>query len=116
MLLASQDVGQLICQRLGSPGGDNTGPCSKVAPTLPLGPAALPLGVESRRLGDWKVIADRVDTCREEVTIAIVGKYTGIPDAYVSVIKALQHAALEAGLKLSVACSGVEANRQKQEP
>merc|ERR1719323_1576218 len=119
LLLASQDVGKLICQRLGFPGGDKLGPYSKVAPTLPLGPAALPLGVESRRLGDWQVIADRVDKCREEATIAVVGKYTGNPDAYVSVVKALQHAALEAGLRLNVAwvdSAALEANRQTQEP
>mmetsp|Transcript_29961 Transcript_29961/g.67998 ORF Transcript_29961/g.67998 Transcript_29961/m.67998 type:complete len:622 (-) Transcript_29961:18-1883(-) len=118
MLLASQDVGQLICRRLNFPGGRKTGPCGRVAPTLPLDVAALPAEAGERRLGDWQVIADRVDRCRVEVTIAVVGKYTGNPDAYVSVIKALQHAALEAGLRLNVAwvdSSALEANSEKQD-
>jgi CTP synthase len=35
-----------------------------------------------------------------EVIIAVVGKYTGNHDSYVSVIKALKHAAIEAGVHL----------------
>ena len=37
-----------------------------------------------------------------QVTIAMVGKYTGLSDAYLSVLKALQHACLTANRKLEV--------------
>lgn len=36
----------------------------------------------------------RHDQLLKEVTIALVGKYTQLEDAYASVIKALQHSAL----------------------
>ena len=37
-------------------------------------------------------MADRVDNLGEDVHISIVGKYTGLTDSYLSVIKGLQHA------------------------
>ena len=45
-------------------------------------------------LFNWKQLAERCDHPFEEVKIAIVGKYTKMEDAYMSVIKALKHAAL----------------------
>jgi hypothetical protein len=41
-------------------------------------------------LGAWSALADTVDSVRREVRIALVGKYTGLQDSYLSVIKALQ--------------------------
>ena len=40
----------------------------------------------------WEEMADRVDNLGAEVHIAMVGKYTGLSDSYLSVIKSLQHA------------------------
>ena len=54
------------------------------------------------RLDDWKAMADKVDRLEEEVNIAMVGKYTGLSDSYLSVIKALQHSALAVNRKLSI--------------
>lgn len=39
-------------------------------------------------LGEWKNMAFAVDGFKEKVTILIVGKYTGLQDSYLSVIKA----------------------------
>uniref|UniRef100_A0A0A9WCM9 CTP synthase n=2 Tax=Lygus hesperus TaxID=30085 RepID=A0A0A9WCM9_LYGHE len=50
----------------------------------------------------WKTIADRVDTLRKELNIALVGKYTTLEDSYASVAKALQHAAVTAGFKVNI--------------
>lgn len=47
----------------------------------------------------------RVDLLRKEVNIALVGKYTKLEDSYASVLKALQHAAIEVGYKLNVTVS-----------
>ena len=44
-------------------------------------------------LDEWRAMADKVDKLEEEVNIAMVGKYTGLSDSYLSVIKALQHSA-----------------------
>ena len=46
-------------------------------------------------LDDWKHMADKVD-------IAMVGKYTGLSDSYLSVIKALQHSAFAVDRKLVI--------------
>ena len=40
----------------------------------------------------WEDMANRVDNLGEDVRIAMVGKYTGLTDSYLSVIKGLQHA------------------------
>jgi len=51
----------------------------------------------------WKLsLADRWDSLEQEVSIAMVGKYTDLSDAYLSVNKALQHACLAASRKLKV--------------
>ena len=53
-------------------------------------------------LDDWKEMADKVDRLKEEVHIAMVGKYTGLSDSYLSVIKALQHSAYAVDRKLVI--------------
>ena len=53
-------------------------------------------------LDDWRRMAHHLDALEENVTIAMVGKYTDLSDAYLSVIKALQHAAMEANRKLTI--------------
>ena len=50
----------------------------------------------------WRTLADSVDKASVEVRIALVGKYTGLQDSYLSVIKALQHAAIAANRRLLV--------------
>ncbi|MBT3641468.1 MAG: CTP synthase (glutamine hydrolyzing) [Euryarchaeota archaeon] len=53
-------------------------------------------------LVSWKIMADHVDSLEEEVHIAMVGKYTGLSDSYLSVIKALQHSSYNVGRKLII--------------
>ena len=53
-------------------------------------------------LDDWRAMADKVDHLEEEVNIAMVGKYTGLSDSYLSVIKALQHSAFAVDRKLVI--------------
>ncbi len=59
-------------------------------------PAKLPI------LDEWRMMADKVDILEDEVRIAMVGKYTGLSDSYLSVIKALQHSAFAVGRKLQI--------------
>mmetsp|Transcript_67663 Transcript_67663/g.147366 ORF Transcript_67663/g.147366 Transcript_67663/m.147366 type:complete len:609 (+) Transcript_67663:34-1860(+) len=113
LLLSEQNVGMLICQHFGFP---LTGSAS---PTIKLPEDALLTEIHASRLGDWAVVPNRMDECREEVVIAVVGKYTGNVDAYISVVKALQHASLEAGLRLRlewVESSELEPNAERCEP
>ena len=62
-------------------------------------------------LSYWKRICHHnihLEAEGETVTIAVIGKYTGLQDSYLSVIKALQHAASFADRKLKI--SWVEAS------
>jgi CTP synthase len=58
------------------------------------------------RLAKWEKLAASVDELKldevPEVRIVVVGKYTNLSDAYLSVVKALQHAALEAARRLAI--------------
>jgi CTP synthase len=53
-------------------------------------------------LEDWRAMAERVDNLDKTLTIAMVGKYTGLSDSYLSVIKALQHAGFQSGAKMTI--------------
>jgi CTP synthase len=53
-------------------------------------------------LHKWRNLAERHDSLQQEVKIALVGKYTKLEDAYISVIKALQHAAFSCRHKLAL--------------
>ena len=69
-------------------------------------------------LKDWKKMAHHLDTLTEEVHIAMVGKYTDLSDAYLSVIKSLQHAAMAVDRKLVIdwiEASHLEHNWEKSE-
>lgn len=54
------------------------------------------------RLEKWARMASSADGAQESVTICLVGKYTGLSDAYLSVIRALQHAGMAVGRKVKV--------------
>ncbi len=54
------------------------------------------------RLEPWKDVSDRIKTPEGEVTIAIVGKYTGLKDAYKSLIEALYHGGIANHVKVKL--------------
>ncbi|KAJ2719873.1 CTP synthase ura7 [Coemansia sp. Benny D115] len=73
----------------------------------------LTLGPELREEGDmlwaqWREFARRRARDLDQTTIAIVGKYTYLADSYISVVKALEHAALNVNRKIKI--SWVEAS------
>jgi CTP synthase len=53
-------------------------------------------------LGRWQTITERVRSPEGEVTIAVVGKYTGLKDAYKSLIEALNHGGLANRVKVNL--------------
>ena len=53
-------------------------------------------------LQEWRDMVDRMKKLQENVTIAIVGKYVSLPDAYYSVIEALRHAGLSHGVAVDI--------------
>ncbi|KAK4442882.1 putative CTP synthase [Podospora aff. communis PSN243] len=51
---------------------------------------------------NWTSLTKGQDRAQETVTIALVGKYTSLPDAYTSVTKALEHSAMFCRKKLEL--------------
>ena len=53
-------------------------------------------------LGEWQDLIDRIGEVRDEVEIALVGKYVKLRDAYLSVHEALKHGGLHQGCAVRV--------------
>ena len=54
------------------------------------------------QLGDWKQMVDALKNPTSEVTIALVGKYIQLHDAYLSVMEALKHGGIANRTKVSI--------------
>lgn len=63
-------------------------------------------------LSSWASLAHTVDNFPRSVDIALVGKYTGLEDAYLSVVKALSHASMH--LNVSVRVRWVDASHLEE--
>jgi CTP synthase len=68
-------------------------------------------GVVCRELGinapdpdltEWENLAERIAKADKEVTIGLVGKYTQLHDAYLSVAEALHHAGYQHMAKVNI--------------
>jgi CTP synthase len=62
-------------------------------------------GIDAQRpdLSKWRDIVARVTKPEGEVTIAVVGKYTGLPDAYKSLTEALTHGGIANNVRVRIA-------------
>lgn len=52
----------------------------------------LKLDTQEADMGEWKALVDKVLNLSKKTTIAIVGKYVALQDAYISIVEALRHA------------------------
>jgi CTP synthase len=53
-------------------------------------------------LAEWERLVRRVQSARDRITVAIVGKYVDLPDAYLSVVESLRHAGLASGIAVEL--------------
>jgi CTP synthase len=53
-------------------------------------------------LGEWRALVDRVQRATQPVNVCVVGKYVNLPDAYLSVIEALNHGGFSHGAKVNL--------------
>ncbi|KAH7429130.1 hypothetical protein KP509_09G032400 [Ceratopteris richardii] len=70
-------------------------------------------------LEEWTARAELCDSLSVPVKIAMVGKYTGLSDSYLSVIKALVHASLACSKKLClewIAATDLEDSTRNEKP
>ncbi len=62
----------------------------------------LRLDVPPADLGAWRQIVERMENPSGEVTIALVGKYTDLTDAYKSLSEALIHGGIQTGTRVRI--------------
>ncbi|KFG59884.1 CTP synthase [Toxoplasma gondii TgCatPRC2] len=93
LVLDSQNVAHSICKRLR---------LDVATPASPASRPGAPLYKTPISMKKWRLMADRLTSPAESVKIGIVGKYTGLADSYLSVVKALQHGAMEANVRLEL--------------
>ena len=55
----------------------------------------LGLDCPEANLADWKTMVTKVENLTDTVTVALVGKYVQLPDAYLSIAEALKHAGFQ---------------------
>ena len=53
-------------------------------------------------LADWRLLNQRIETAQRTVRIGLIGKYVTLPDAYLSVVEALNHAAIHHGASVAI--------------
>ncbi|MCW4030245.1 MAG: CTP synthase [Candidatus Bathyarchaeota archaeon] len=89
LILDKQGMGDFVCQRLG-------------------------LKYETKDFSQWQTFVDAMVHPEHEVKIALVGKYAGLTDSYVSMTEALRHGG--AANKAKVCISYLEAEKYEREP
>jgi CTP synthase len=62
----------------------------------------LGLDVPEPDLTDWRKLVEKITAPKRDVSIAIVGKYVRLPDAYLSVVESLRHAGFETGANVNI--------------
>ena len=62
----------------------------------------LGLQTPAPELDEWTAMVERIRTAEKTVTIGLVGKYTQLHDAYLSVVEALRHAAYASGAHVEI--------------
>lgn len=51
---------------------------------------------------EWNAMLERIKACKKSVTIALIGKYVQLHDAYLSVVEALHHGGFENERKIDI--------------
>jgi len=74
----------------------------------------LGLPLKRRRLTKWKKMLDRMRNPKDEVDIALIGKYAGLQDSYMSLNQALHHAGTAHQLKVNISWIEAEEFEAKQ--
>ncbi len=72
----------------------------------------LNLSIKRRRLTKWKQMLQRMKSPKDEVNIALIGKYAGLQDSYMSLNQALHHAGTSHQLKVNI--SWIEAEELEE--
>jgi len=66
--------------------------------------ATLGLPEKEAQLEEWVAMVQRINNLTQKVSIALVGKYVSLKDAYLSVIEALRHAGVFCNAEIDLTC------------
>ena len=77
LMLEEQDFSGIVCRRLG-------------------------LDAPAPDLSDWRAMVDSIHRLHRKTTVALVGKYVQLHDAYLSVMEALHHAGFALGTEVDI--------------
>ncbi len=75
----------------------------------------LKLKKDSPALKEWNELVEKIDNAKSRLPIALVGKYTGLDDAYLSVLESLKIACYHNGVILDLLWVDAEKLEQKDE-
>lgn len=105
-MIDQQNFGILVCKKLGLvPSPEylrETGRSFEPSGCGLRSPLVVGEASPTYSLSRWRELAEEADKAVHTVKIGIVGKYTGLGDSYLSVLKALNHAALAAKVRLEI--------------
>ena len=62
----------------------------------------LNIDAKPSEFSEWKTLIERIKSIDKKVSIGLVGKYTELHDAYLSVAEALHHAGYECGVNIDI--------------
>lgn len=60
------------------------------------------LNIKNSNIEYWQELVNRVDNLKDEIEIALVGKYVELHDAYISVVESLKHAGYKYNTKIKI--------------
>ncbi|MBS7624271.1 CTP synthase [Candidatus Bathyarchaeota archaeon] len=92
LILDGQGMGDYICKRLG----------------------LTPKHINVSEIERWKSFVNALENCKYSIRIALVGKYTGLTDSYVSMNEAFKHAGAACDTKVEI--DYIEAERFERDP
>lgn len=92
LILEEQGMGDYICKRLGFAHRK----------------------LNTRKVEEWRKFVDSLENCKYNVRIALVGKYTGLTDSYVSMNEAFKHAGAACNTRVSI--DYIEAETFEKDP
>jgi len=92
LILDEQGMGDYVCKRLG----------------------LMPKRFDYEMIGKWKKFVEALENCKYTVKIALIGKYTGLIDSYVSMNEAFKHAGAACNTRVLV--DYIEAETFEEDP
>ena len=75
----------------------------------------LKLKIKNNRMYKWRALIDGYKAATKTVRIAIAGKYTELQDAYKSISRSLEHAAVKYRIKIDILYVDVECSNLKEQ-